>query len=203
MSSAPQCSATNKTTGSRCKSRVLATFEMCRRHMKEPTDAECAAAAAALGLVAQFHDESTFASRHTIISLSATELNDLFSATSALYVNQPDYDAHKTLRAICDLYGIKNDFTVLFDKVQAYNSRCLDYQAAIYERLAYKERWDAIMTPPIADDLEELEDQRNLAVALYNEVMEADNGCGLQMWQILASAEIGRRLDAIKARLAL
>jgi hypothetical protein len=132
-----QCSAINKTTGTRCKSRAANPCGTCKRHPPQPpSEEELAAAAAALKtqlLLTPLHPVPPEESL-TDPALTVEQLEDLRLASGELWFKHPDYGAHLALSLRCKFLGLQNEFYQLWGQIRTNEFDRLYYEMACSDR---------------------------------------------------------------------
>jgi len=137
-----QCSALNKTTGRRCKSRPSNPCGTCSRHTPvPPTEEELAAAVSALRNQLAITPLQPVPAEEDLANpaLTVEHLEDLHAASHALWFKHPDYSGHLALSVLCKFLKVENEFTALWGEIMKNDNDRLYYQMAITDRQRERE----------------------------------------------------------------
>ncbi len=194
-----RCTAINATKGNRCASKASNCWGTCSRHQPQaPTDAEYAAA---LQIINSFQPFWVRPNPAELRAMTVEELELIWMEAAAALLDYPELTKHTHMYHLSKHLGTDNHFTKRMSKILTHNSN-VRYDAARIVEAQEEKQWWLEMEKPLADTLQELQEQAALCGRLYCEVESADMGAGYQMWQIQAFEKLGARNVAIKEKLA-
>lgn len=202
-----QCSALNKTTGRRCKSRPSNPCGTCSRHTPSALSQEELAAALTGLQTALLATPLAPCPPADFDGKTVEELEVLWAAALQNVAYDEILATFRFLWMTCRFLNLENDFTALYNQVSACNlawiSRCADIRQTQDELLEAAEEAakKAAVEGPLADTVEALREQERLVVAVYNEVEGADMGAGYQYFQIVKFGELKKRLGEIRQKI--